>query len=126
MLCSTTVMGESLVSDADTTVLQLRKTVAKFVHKRDWERFHDTRNIAAALSVEAAEMLELFLWKSPQGGDDAMSDPATRQQVLDEMSDIIYLCLSLANALDIDLSDAFVSKLAAIGRKYPEPNSARL
>ena len=103
--------------DAVATVQQLRDRVASFVRERDWERYHNPKDIAISTSVEAAELLELFQWKSDEEID--LRDAKFREDVEDELADVFVYCLSLANAIGCDLSDATLRKLAKNERKYP-------
>ena len=105
--------------DADTTMLSLRQRIDAFVAERDWAQFHNAKDLAAAIAIEAAELMELFLWKTPGEVEDASQQPATRQRIEEELADVLILCLSLANRLEIDLSAAVLSKVAANGAKYP-------
>src|SRR3972149_3131497 len=103
--------------DAVATVQQLRDRVASFVHERDWERYHNPKDIAISTSVEAAELLELFQWKSDEEAD--LRDARFREAVEDELADVFVYCLSLANAIGCDLSDVTLRKLAKNERKDP-------
>lgn len=105
--------------DADTTILSLRQRIDAFVTERDWAQFHNAKDLAAAIAIEAAELMELLLWKMPCEVEDASRQPATRQRIEEELADVLILCLSLANRLEIDLSAAILSKVAANGAKYP-------
>ncbi len=103
--------------DASTTVRELRDRVVAFVHERDWEKYHNPKDIAISMSVEAAELLELFQWRSDSQVD--LDDSETREAIEDELADVFVYCLSLANAIDCDLSDVTLRKLAKNERKYP-------
>lgn len=103
--------------DTSATVAQLRDRVAAFVHERDWEKYHIPRDIAISLSIEAAEMLELFQWRSDDEVD--VDDPAFREALEDELADVFVYCLSLANAIKCDLSEVTLRKLAKNARRYP-------
>jgi len=103
--------------DAAATVQQLRDRVAAFVHERDWEKYHNPKDVAISMSVEAAELLELFQWRSGEEVD--LRDPKFREDVEDELADVFVYCLSLANAIGCDLSDVTLRKLAMNERKYP-------
>src|SRR2546425_10237478 len=105
------------MSDATATVQQLRDRVAAFVHARDWEKYHNPKDIAISLSVEAAELLELFQWRREDAID--LADAKFREDVEDELADVFVYCLSLANAIGCDLSDVTLRKLAKNERKYP-------
>src|SRR5713226_6910528 len=95
--------------DATTSVGQLRERVREFVHVRDWESFQTPKDLAMAISIEASELLDLFLWRGAAGSNDLL--PADRSAVAEELADVVIFSLSLANALDLDLSDAVFSKI---------------
>src|SRR5947209_5862888 len=100
-----------LVSDADTTLESLRSRIHTFVRDRDWERFHNPKDLAAAIAIEAAELMELCLWKDLSEIADLVKDRDHRKALEEELADIIILSLSLANRLQIDVADAVTSKL---------------
>jgi NTP pyrophosphatase (non-canonical NTP hydrolase) len=103
--------------DATTSVGQLRERVRQFVHARAWEPFHTPKDLAMAISIEASELLERFLWRAGAGSNDLPL--AERSAVAEELADVVIYSLSLANALDLDLSDAVLSKLRIDEAKYP-------
>jgi dCTP diphosphatase len=103
--------------DAGISLGDLRERVAAFVRARDWERFHVPKDLAIAISVEAAELLEIFQWREP--GPPAGWSPDLRAAAADELADVLIYGLSLANALQLDLSDAILAKLAKDEIKYP-------
>ena len=103
--------------DATTSVGRLREHVRQFVHARDWERIHTPKDLAMAISIEASELLELFLWDGLEAPPQMPSEDRTA--VGDELADVMIYGLSLANVLDIDLSDAILSKLKKDEAKYP-------
>lgn len=105
------------MADATATVAHLRDRVASFVRARDWEKYHNAKDVAISMSVEAAELLELFQWRSDEEAD--LRDAAFREAVEDELADVFVYCLSLANAIGCDLSDVTLRKLAKNERKYP-------
>lgn len=107
------------MSDADTTLQDLRERVAAFVRERDWEQFHTPKDLASAIAIEAAELMELFLWRSVSEVEAVAVGPESRHKVQDELADVLILCLSLANRLEIDTADAVVRKLETNRAKYP-------
>jgi dCTP diphosphatase len=107
------------MSDAETTVQQLRERVAAFVQERDWEQFHTPKDLAAALSIEAAELLELFLWKTPQEVETLTLQDDIRMRMAEELADVLIYSLNFANRVGLDLSAALTAKLAANARRYP-------
>jgi NTP pyrophosphatase (non-canonical NTP hydrolase) len=107
------------MADQTTTVSQLREAMARFVRERDWEQFHSPKNLAMALSVEAAELMEHFLWIDNATSRQHMQEPARLGPVADEIADVFGVCLALCNALNLDLSDVFLDKMSRNVRKYP-------
>lgn len=107
------------MADATTTVAQLRDAWRQFVAERDWEQFHSPKNLVMGLAVEAAELMEHFLWVDNAASRDVVHDPARLAQVADEMADVAGYLLTLSNALGIDLSAAITAKMAKNALKYP-------
>jgi NTP pyrophosphatase (non-canonical NTP hydrolase) len=105
--------------DSSTTVAALREAWARFVAERDWGQFHSPKNLVMALAVEAAELMEYFLWIDNDASRALAQDPAVRRQVADELADVSGVVLALCNALDLDLSDAIADKMARNVLKYP-------
>lgn len=95
----------------------LQDEVRAFVKARDWGRYHSPRNLAMALSVEANELLELYLWSADEGPQPL--HPARVPRVADEAADVLMCLLNLADQADIDLAAALRDKLARAEKKYP-------
>jgi len=95
----------------------LAEAVREFGRERDWHRYHTPKNLASALIVEAAELLEPFQWLTPE--ESLHLPPAKREAVRQEMADVLIYLVSLANQLDIDLLKAARDKLAINAMKYP-------
>jgi NTP pyrophosphatase (non-canonical NTP hydrolase) len=98
-------------------LLALRTIVREFVDERDWDQFHTPKNLASALCVEAAELLEPFQWL--QSGDVHEVDEKTRMQVRHEMADVLTYLIRLADKMDVDLYEAVLEKMELNRRKYP-------
>lgn len=96
---------------------ELRARVREFVAERDWERFHSPKNLAMALSVEASELVELFQWLTQEESN--ALDPERRRRVAEEMADVLWFLVRLADRLDVDLLEAAEAKIAANAAKYP-------
>ena len=97
----------------------LSARTAAFTAERGWARFHSPKNLAMALSVEAAELVELFQWRTERESDDL--DEATLSRVSDEIADVQIYLLQIAARLDVDIGRAVLSKLEKNARKYPAP-----
>ena len=100
----------------DVQLIQSR--LKKFAEERDWEQFHSPKNITMALSVEVAELVEIFQW-SNSGGLDEINDPETKVQIEKESADIFNYLLKLTDMLDIDLEKAALNKIDENNAKYP-------
>jgi NTP pyrophosphatase (non-canonical NTP hydrolase) len=107
------------MTDARTTVGELRAAVAAFVDARDWRPFHSPKNLAMSIAIEAAEILELFQWLDNEQAWAAGNDPAVRAALAEELADVVIYCLSLSNALDLDVSAAVMGKLETNEDRYP-------
>ncbi|MCB9663337.1 MAG: nucleotide pyrophosphohydrolase [Alphaproteobacteria bacterium] len=105
------------MSGSDPTLRELQAKVRAFSDARDWARFHSPRNLAMALSVEAAELLELFLWSADDGPQPLNPERAPR--VSEEAADVLLCLLNLAERAGIDLAAALEAKLEGAARKYP-------
>ena len=95
----------------------LQKALREFARERDWEQFHTPKNLATALSVEAAELLEHFQWLTDE--QSRTLDDAKRSAVGEELADVLLYLLQLADKLDIDPLQAAERKLRLNADKYP-------
>ena len=95
----------------------LRKQLREFAAARDWQQFHTPKNLAMALSVETAELLEHFQWLTPE--ESVRLNARTARAVADEIADVLLYLTRLADVLDIDPLAAAARKLRANARKYP-------
>lgn len=102
-------------SDDQTTLAELKAEVLAFARERDWEQFHSPKNLSMALAAEAGELLEHFLWL----GTEASQERAKREDVADELADIVVYAIEFANVAGIDLSQAIRNKMVKNGVKYP-------
>jgi len=101
----------------DDSLEALRREVRAFAEARDWQQFHTPKNLAMALSVEAAELLEPFQWLTPE--QSGMLDAERREQVQQEMADVLIYLVRLADVLGIDLAAAAAEKMRLNAAKYP-------
>jgi dCTP diphosphatase len=96
---------------------QLREKLRDFARRRDWEQFHSPKNLASALIVEAAELVEHFQWLTEQQSREL--DEGVRQEVAMEMADVFIYLLRLSDQLDVDLVKAAHTKMAINEKRYP-------
>ena len=104
-------------SGAMRDLVELKEHLRVFVAERDWDQFHSPKNLAMALSVEAAELVELFQWLTE--AESAALDAERRQRAADELADVLVYLVRIADRLDIDLLQAAGEKLERNAVKYP-------
>jgi NTP pyrophosphatase (non-canonical NTP hydrolase) len=90
---------------------ELQKVLVEFRDEREWEQFHNPKDLALALSIEAAELNELFLWKKPE--------EANLAKIKDELADVFAYALLLAERYDLDINEIVKNKVKKNGEKYP-------
>ncbi len=100
-------------------VIAIQKILREFAEERDWNRFHSPKNIATALAVEAAELLENFQWLTEEESRHLPKRPEDYRAVREEIADVQIYLLRLADLLDIGLEDAVRDKLGKNAEKYP-------
>lgn len=89
----------------------LIKTILKFRDERDWEQFHNSKDLALAISIEASELLELFLWKENEDADP--------EKLKEELADILTFSFLLAEKHGLDIKEIIESKISQNAEKYP-------
>lgn len=97
-------------------LLELLRT---FRDDRDWKQFHNPKDLAAAIAIEAGELQEHFLWKTKDEVAADLTTPGKRQGVVDELADVLICALLMADCLGVDVDEAVRRKTAANARKYP-------
>jgi dCTP diphosphatase len=100
-----------------TSLDTLRDALRQFATERDWNQFHTPKNLAVALSVEAAELLEHFQWLTPEQSE--RISPAQLAAIRLELADVLLYLIRLSDRLGVDLLAAAADKLAVNARKYP-------
>ena len=96
---------------------KLTKLVTAFRDARDWKQFHNPKDSAISLLLEAGEVLEHFQWKNEEEMDTYVK--SHKNEIAEELADVLYWVFLMGNDLHIDLSSAFVKKLKKNGAKYP-------
>ena len=92
-------------------IKEITKALIKFRNERDWDQFHNPKDLAVALSIEASELLENFLWKSPEEAD--------KEKVKEELADVLAYSLLLAEKYEFNVKDILLDKIKKNGEKYP-------
>jgi NTP pyrophosphatase (non-canonical NTP hydrolase) len=98
---------------------EVRDRLRRFAKARDWERFHTPKNLAMALAVEAAELLEIFQWLTPEESSSVMSDPQLAAEVRDELADVMIYLVRLGDVLDIELLSVAHEKITTNETRFP-------
>lgn len=97
---------------------EMQEKLAEFIKERDWNKFHNPKDIAIALSVEANELLEHFQWKKPGEIDQVMKEK--KEEIGSEVADIMNFLIHFSNATNIDIYEEFVKKLDKNNKRYPK------
>lgn len=113
-----------MASDKETTIAELKELVAKFRDERDWNQFHNPKDLAVSINIEAGELLELFQWKNADEVEADLRDPDRLRYLREEVADIVVYCLNMSDTVGFDLAEAIVEKLQQNAAKYP-PDKAR-
>jgi len=106
-------------TDSSTTVAEIKTRVLAFARERDWEQFHAPKNLSMALAAEAGELMEHFLWATPEASRTIAQDAAKKQKIEEELADVVIYALEFANMTGIDVSAVIEAKMAANAAKYP-------
>lgn len=105
--------------DSATTIAELKKLVADFIAERDWQPFHDAKNLSASIAIEAAELMEHFQWLRSDQLDPVREDAKALAEVREEVADITAYLLSFASKMGIDVASALEEKMRKNAVKYP-------
>ena len=100
-------------------IKKIQKQLSDFADERDWNQFHNPKNLAMALSVEASELVEIFQWLTPEQAEEIMSTNES-EHVKEEMADVMIYLIRLAGKLNVDLEDAVADKIVKNSEKYPK------
>jgi NTP pyrophosphatase (non-canonical NTP hydrolase) len=114
---ATSMTAPCVKSGVDSDLMRLRALVRAFVDERDWDQFHTPKNLASALTVEAAELLEHFQWLQSGRAEELGADKLV--EVRHEMADVLVYLVRLADKLDVDLVAAVEEKMVLNRAKYP-------
>lgn len=105
--------------DSKTNISKLRQLAQDFVDERDWNKYHNPKDLAISIAIEAAELMELFQWTGQREVKKMAEDEHNLLRIKEELADVMILCLNMVNTLDIDLSQAIAEKIEKNKVKYP-------
>ena len=107
------------LDDGGTTVAQLKSWIRRFVTERDWDQYHFPKDLAIGLSIEAAEVLEHFRFRSDEETAALLDDEKFARTVGHELADVLYFVLLMCTNMGLDASQLLKEKLAISGERYP-------
>ncbi|MGW0700625.1 nucleotide pyrophosphohydrolase [Streptomyces sp. NPDC002867] len=108
-----------MTRDDGLDVAGLQRRLAEFAAARDWQPYHTPKNLAVALSVEAAELVEIFQWLTPEQSARVMEEEGTAHRVRDEVADVLAYLLQFCEVLGIDVLQALSDKIDRNERRFP-------
>ena len=104
-------------------VAALQRRLAEFAAARDWQPYHTPKNLVAALSVEASELVEIFQWLTPEESVRVMERPETAHRVEDEVADVLSYLLQFCDVLGVDVLKALAAKIERNEKRFPATGS---
>jgi len=111
--------ANNTTSDQNVTLEDAKKIVQQFCDERDWDQFHGPKELATGLIIEAAELLEMFRFRSPEESMARLQDPNSNLKIENELADVLYFVLRFSQMYDIDLITALTRKMRENAKKYP-------
>ena len=100
-------------------IKEIQNKVIEFRNKRDWAQYHNSKDLAISISLEAAELLEIFQWKDAGEVKNSKSDAEIRRKVKEELGDILIYSLTLAHEFGLNPTDIILDKIQINDKKYP-------
>jgi NTP pyrophosphatase (non-canonical NTP hydrolase) len=107
------------MDDTTARVTELKEMVKRFSEERDWDKFHNAKDLAIGIVTEASELLATFRFKSEKEVEDSFIDEKTAKNVRDELADVFYFALRLAQRYNIDVSQSLSDKIKDNSKRYP-------
>jgi len=108
-----------LMNDRVTHLQEIKDRVLAFAKERDWEQFHAPKNLSMAIATEAAELMEHFLWQSPEASRTNMDEAKVRAKVEEELADVFIFAIEFANMTGMDITTIIDAKIKRNAEKYP-------
>tara|TARA_Y100000310_G_C20657456_1_gene802755 strand:+ start:66 stop:434 length:369 start_codon:yes stop_codon:yes gene_type:complete len=105
--------------DHKTSIHELKEKVRAFCEDRDWDQFHNAKELAIGIVTEASELLEHFRFKSEEQVNNMFKNESKKQELTEEMADVLYFLVRLAQRYDIDLTSELEKKIKKNNEKYP-------
>ncbi len=112
--------------DDKTTISKLKEKIKFFCEERDWDQYHNAKDLAIGIITESSELLEHFRFKSEKQIEDFFKSPGKKEEISEEMADVLYFLLRLAQRYNIDLATSLDKKMIKNEKKYPIDKSKGL
>lgn len=106
-------------ADSKTTIEELKEKIREFCELRDWDQYHNAKELAIGIVTEASELLQHFRFKSEDQVDAMFRNKSKRQELTEEMADVLYFLIRLAQRYNIDLTTELENKIKKNEEKYP-------
>ena len=97
----------------------LKREIAEFCQVRDWDQYHDIKELAIGMITEASELLEIFRFRSREESEALLRSPQERMRIEDELADVLFFLLRISQKYDVDLAQALARKMKKNAEKYP-------
>ena len=105
--------------DRQTNINELKEKVRVFCEERDWDQFHNAKDLTIGIVTEASELLEHFRFKSEKQVDEMFKNESKKQELTEEMADVLYFLVRLAQKYDVDLTTELNNKIKKNNERYP-------
>ena len=105
--------------DNETTLAELKNQIQEFCEARDWDQFHNAKDLSIGAITEASELLEHFRFQTDRQMDEILSNPDKRHAIGEELADVLFFLLRFSQRFEFDLSDCFADKMTKNAKKYP-------
>ncbi|MBA7498172.1 hypothetical protein ES704_00907 [subsurface metagenome] len=105
--------------DNKTTIEELKEKIRQFCELRDWDQYHNAKELSIGIVTEASELLEHFRFKSEDQVDAMFQNTSKRQELTEEIADIFYFLIRLVQRYNVDLSTELENKMKKNGERYP-------
>lgn len=105
--------------DHKTNIKELKDQIQRFCEERDWDQYHNAKDLAIGIITESSELLEHFRFRSEKEIEEMFKNPEKREKISEEIADVLYFLLRLAQRYDIDLTVELKKKMEKNEKKYP-------
>mgnify|MGYP003988897147 CR=1 len=109
--------------DTKTNIHELKELVKSFCDERDWDQFHNAKDLAIGIVTESSELLDHFRFKSDEQVKEMFNNEKKKKELTEEMADVLYFLIRMAQKYDIDLTTELINKIKKNNEKYPVDKS---